>query len=276
MTVEFLIVVLLMSLFAEYVGATFGMGYGTTLTPILILMGLSPLGIVPAILFSQVITGLLGAYLHHGAGNVSFDFKNDTEHRIVKRLGKLGYIPRSMDSRVAMILGVCSVLGVVLAVSVALHLPVFYLKLYIGVLVLAMGVFVMIKHRTTNTFSWKRLVGIGFLASFNKGISGGGYRAFMVSGQILSGINAKSSVGITSLTEGITCSAGVLAYFLAGQTDYWRLVPPLLVGSLIAVPLSVYTVKKIHPRNFTLITGMATAFLGTLTLIKITGDLWHG
>jgi len=266
--VKFLIVVLLMSLFAEYVGATFGMGYGTTLTPLLILMGFSPLQIVPAILFSQVITGLFGAYLHHGVGNVSFDFKNDPEHRIVKRLGKLGYVPRSMDSRVAMILGICSVLGVVLAVSVALNLPVFYLKLYIGVLVLAMGIFVMIKHKTRNSFSWKRLIGIGFLASFNKGVSGGGYRPFMVSGQILSGVNAKSSVGITSLTEGITCSVGVLAYFLGGQVD-WRLVPSLVVGSLMAVPLSVYTVKEMHAKNFTLITGLTTALLGTLTLIKI-------
>ena len=270
MAIEHLfITVLVISILAEYMDATLGMGYGTTLTPVLLLLGFAPLQVVPAILMAQFIAGIFAATMHNGVGNVSFDFKNDHEHKIVKRLGKLGYMPRSNDSKIALLLVLCSVAGVIIAVIVALKLPVFYLKLYIGLLVTAMGLLVMLKHRTKSVFSWKKILGIGALASFNKGMSGGGYGPLVVSGQILSGVNTKSSIGITALAEGVTCFVGVLAYFVLSKQVDWVLAPYLVVGSLISVPLSVYTVKRMPVKEFTLIVGIVTTLLGMLTLVKL-------
>ncbi len=261
--------IFLLSLFAEYMDATIGMGYGTTLTPILLLIGFAPLQIVPAILISQFICGIFAASLHHRAGNVSFDFNNDPEHRIVKRLGKLGYIPRSRASKVTMVLVLSSIVGVAIAVLIALSLPVFYLKLYIGLIVVTMGVIIVFKHKTRKEFSWKKIMGLGLLASFNKGISGGGYGPLVVSGQILSGVETKNSIGITALAEGATCFIGVLIYFFAGTDVDWSLAPYLVAGSLISVPISVYTVKRMPVKQFTLLIGAATILLGTFTLIKL-------
>lgn len=270
MAIELLLVgVLIISLLAEYMDATLGMGYGTTLTPLLLLVGFAPMQVVPAILLAQFVAGIFAASMHHGAGNVNFDFTNDHEHEIVKRLGKLGYIPRSADSKVALVLGFFSVLGVIVAVVVALNLPVFYLKLYIGVLVTAMGILVMVKHKAERKFSWNKIIGIGAVASFNKGMSGGGYGPLIVSGQILSGVNAKNSIGITALAEGVTCLVGVIAYFILGSHVDWALAPYLVVGSLISVPLSVHTVKKMKTKEFTLIIGVATTLLGLFTLAKL-------
>ncbi len=263
------IVVFIISLLAEYMDATIGMGYGTTLTPVLLLLGFSPLQVVPSILLAQFVAGIFAATLHHGAGNVVFDFKNDTEHRIVKRLGRLGYIPRSTASRVALVLVMASIAGVFVAVLIALKLPIFYLKLYIGLLVAAMGVIIVMKHKTQNKFSWKKIMGLGVLASFNKGISGGGYGPLIVSGQILSGVETKNSIGITALAEGATCFIGVITYFIIGTQVDWVLAPYLVMGSLISVPLSVYTVKKMPVRQFTLIIGIATTLLGLFTLYKL-------
>ncbi len=264
-----LIGVFFISLLAEYMDATIGMGYGTTLTPLLLLMGFSPLQIVPAILLSQFLSGIFAARLHHRAGNVTFDFKNDTEHRIVKRLGKLGYIPRSSASKVAMVLVISSVIGVLIAVLIAVNLPVFYLKLYIGILVTAMGIIIVAKHQTNNEFSWKKIIGLGVVASFNKGISGGGYGPLIVSGQILSGVETKNSIGITALAEGATCFIGVITYFIVGTNVDWMLAPYLVTGSLISVPLSVYTVKRMPVKQFTLIIGVATTVLGLFLLYKL-------
>lgn len=261
--------VFIVSLLAEYMDATIGMGYGTTLTPLLLLIGFSPLQIVPAILLSQFISGIFAATLHHGAGNVSFDFKNDTEHRIVKKFGKLGYLPKSNASKVAMILVMSSMAGVIIAVLIALALPVFYLKLYIGLIVVSMGLIIVVTHKTQNKFSWKKIIGLGVLASFNKGISGGGYGPLIVSGQILSGVETKNSIGITALAEGATCFIGVITYFILGTNVDWLLAPYLVVGSLISVPLSVYSVKRMPVKQFTLIIGVATTLLGIFSLYKL-------
>ena len=42
-----------LTLVAEYIDSTLGMGYGTSLTPILLLLGYSPAQVVPAVLFSE-------------------------------------------------------------------------------------------------------------------------------------------------------------------------------------------------------------------------------
>lgn len=43
-------------------------------------------------------------------------------------------------------------------------------------------------------FSWRRMVVVGLLAAFNRGLSGGGYRPVVTAGQIMSGVREKSAV----------------------------------------------------------------------------------
>ena len=53
--------------------------------------------------------------------------------------------------------------------------------------------------------------------AFDKGIGGGGYGPIVTSGQIVTGIDAKSAIGIMSLTEGIVSIISVIMYILMGQ-----------------------------------------------------------
>jgi uncharacterized membrane protein YfcA len=257
-----------MAFFCEFVDSTLGMGYGTTLTPVLLMMGYSPLQTVPAVLLSELLTGLTAALMHSRAGNVRFDFRNDPEHWVVKRLGKLGYMPKSNDSKVALVLAACSVVGTVIAVYIAVNISKKLLKTWIGLIVLAMGVIILWKRNVKRRFSWGKILGLGTVASFNKGLSGGGYGPLVTSGQILSGLPGKSAVAITSLAEGLTCLVGVLAYYLTNAVTDWGLAPYLIVGAMASVPFSVKAVKVMDERKLTLVIGAATVFLGAFTLYK--------
>ncbi len=188
---------------------------------------------------------------------------------MVKRLGALGYIPKSRASQIALLLVISSAVGVLIAVPIALLLPIFYLKLYIGILIATMGVVIISKYKSTGKFTWKKILGLGGLAAFNKGLSGGGYGPIIVSGQILSGINTKNSIGITALSEGATCLIGVITYFILGANVDWTLAPYLVLGSSISVPLSVYSVKRMPAARLTLIVGLATLILGVFSLIQL-------
>ena len=46
--------IILIAFLCEYMDSTLGMGYGTTLTPVFLLMGFGPYEIVPAILVSEL------------------------------------------------------------------------------------------------------------------------------------------------------------------------------------------------------------------------------
>lgn len=245
------LLLLLFAFICEYVDSSLGMGYGTTLTPLLLIMGYNPLQIVPAVLLSELITGLTAAYFHHRLKNSDF---------------KIGAI----DLRIALLMAACSIVGTVAAVYIALNLPVFYVKLYIGLLVTGMGIIILVMLNRTFLFSWKKIMALGFLASFNKGISGGGYGPLVTNGQILSGVRMKNAIGITSLAEGLTCLSGVLVYFLfTDHTIEWDLAPSLVLGAIMSVPFAAYTVKRIRGDRLKLIVGIATLILGCFTLGKL-------
>ena len=46
----------------EIIDASFGMGYGTILTPALLLLGLEPLQVVPAVIASQLVGDFLAVF----------------------------------------------------------------------------------------------------------------------------------------------------------------------------------------------------------------------
>lgn len=267
MNLEHVLLLFAIAFFCELVDSTLGMGYGTTLTPVLLFMGYEPIQVVPAILLSELITGASSALAHHKTGNVFFDFRNDTEHHIVRKMGKLGYLPKSNDSKIAYILGLCSLIGAVGAAVFAVNFKA-VLTPIIGIIVLSMGVIILIKHKSRSKFSWYKVTGLGITAAFNKGLSGGGYGPLVTSGQILSGVNGKSAIAITSLAESFTCLAGLLTYMVMGTGINWSIAPPLMLGAVSSVPLSAMLVKRIDTAKFTLIIGIATIILGFFTIYK--------
>jgi uncharacterized membrane protein YfcA len=196
---------------------------------------------------------------------------------VMHQLKALGYVESirrglPLHLKVAMVLTICSVIGTVVAVFIAVSIPQFWLKLYIGFLVLSMGVIIIICLNRDFTFSWKKITSLGLIASFNKGLSGGGYGPVVTGGQILSGVESRSAVGITSLAEGLTCLVGVITYLLVSKnTIDWKLAPIIIAGAVFSVPLSAISVKKISSRTLKLAIAIVTITLGLLTIIKTIG-----
>lgn len=258
----------------EYMDATLGMGYGTTLTPVLLIAGFSPLQIIPLVLLSQLICGLLAAFFHHREGNVNFKPKTTKIPIIAEKLKSLGYIESfkrgvPIHLKVALLLAFCGIIGTIAAVFVAVNIPTLWLQLYIGILVFLMGVSIALTINKKFQFSWKKIGLFGLIASFNKGMSGGGYGPVVTGGQLLSGVEGKSAIGITSLSEGLTCAVGVIAYFVMLKSSCdWKLAPYIIIGAALSVPFSAKTVKKINTKALKFIIAIFTIILGLATILK--------
>lgn len=237
---------------SEYLDSGLGMGYGTALAPILILMGFDPLQVVPAVLISQLVTDIAACVAHHRMFNV--DLK-----------------PGSKDFKAASLLALMSVIGVLIAVFLAVKIPKQVLTVYIGLLVASMGALVLYTAKHPMKFSWKKLMGISLVASFNKGISGGGYGPLVMGGQMLSGVNVKNAVGITAFAEAITCLTGFLVYLITGKAINWKLTLTLILFATGAVPVAAMTVKNAPPISLKRYVGILMLLLGLLTLYKVAG-----
>lgn len=247
---EIFLAVIVLAFFCELIDSSLGMGYGTTLTPLLMIFGFGPLAIVPCILLSELLTGISAGIAHHKAGNVSF-----------KR--------NSIHLKIALVLAVCSVIGATVAVFVAINIPKIVLSTYIGVIVLGMGIIILLTLNKEYKFSWKKIIGLGSIAAFNKGMSGGGYGPVVTGGQILSGIQGNNAVGITSLAEGLTCVVGVIVFIVAPGSVDWSLAPSLIIGAMLSVPFSTVIVKKLPTKTLKIIIAVLTIILGAYTLYKV-------
>ncbi|MBA7655683.1 hypothetical protein ES703_63591 [subsurface metagenome] len=266
-TLTLFVTVAVIALFCEYVDASIGMGYGTALTPILLIIGFLPLDVVPAVLLGQLAGGFIGGLTHHRLGNITLDFRQD-ERLVKKRLRGLGYLPKSLDAKVIFVLAVCGVVGVLVGVLSAVNIPQIALQTYIGVMVFGIGVVILLRGSRKSALSWKGLVGVGLVSSFNKGISGGGYGPLVTGGQIISGRETKSSVGSTTLAEAIVCVVGFLSYVLVKGNIFWMLAAATSIGSVIAAPFAALTVKKVKTQKLRVVIGVVTVILGTMTLLK--------
>lgn len=245
-----MIPIIILAFICELVDSSLGMGYGTTLTPILLALGFEPLQIVPAVLCSESLTGLLAGFFHHEFGNVNFR-------------------PGSRDSKVTLLLICCSVVGVLISTFLAVKLPSWVVKLYIGMLVLGLGVFILGNRRKDYSFSWLRIGALGWVAAFNKGISGGGYGPVVTAGQVLSGVRGRNAVGITSLAEGITSIVGFAIYWFSGAALDTVLQISLSAGAFLSVPLSAYLVSRLPAGKLTFVIGGLTTCLGGYTLVRL-------
>ena len=250
MPIEKIIPILILAFVCELVDSTLGMGYGTTLTPIMLALGFEPLQIVPAVLCSEALTGIFAGLLHHEFGNVNLR-------------------PGNRDFQVALLLIGCSAVGVLIATLLAVNLPSWIVKLYIGILVLSLGIYLLTKNQEEHMFSWWRIGGLGTLAAFNKGISGGGYGPVVTTGQVLSGMRGRNAVGITSLAEGVTSIIGFAIYFFSGSELDYNLLIALTAGALLSVPLSAFLVSRLPAGRLTMIIGGFSACLGGYTLIRL-------
>nr|QNO54459.1 hypothetical protein NCOPHCNO_00010 [Methanosarcinales archaeon ANME-1 ERB7] len=138
---------------AEVVDSSLGMMYGTLLSPLLIALGHDPLVVVPALLFSQSFGGLMAAINHHKYGNANFHWT-------------------SADFKSFALIAVPGLFAVICGVFVATEIPKWVLKTYIGLLVTAIGIMILLG--ITTRFSFRKVALIGFVGAFNKALSGGG------------------------------------------------------------------------------------------------------
>ena len=248
--VEIILSVIILAFICELVNAVFGGGHGTLLAPLLLIAGYHPLEVIPPILLVEFVSGLFLGLAHHKVGNVSFRLK-------------------SKHLKIAITLGICSLVGAILAVFLAISIPTFLMELYVGSIVLLMGIVILLTTNKHFKFSWKKILGLGIFAAFNKGLTGGGYGPLLTGGQLLTGANSKEAVSITPVAKSITCLVGFIAYAFTIEGMRWYLTPSLLIGSLISVPITAFVVKKVYEKSLRILIGVVTTVLGIATLVKI-------
>ncbi len=201
------ILIIILAFICEFIDSSLGMGYGTILAPLLIIMGFSPLIVVPSILITQASGGITASFFHHKHGNANLSFKN---HRLTDDLKTVGSI------------SLFGVIATITATIIAVNIPKNLLNAYIGILVLVMGIILLLNFKFV--YSYKKMFLVGAISAFNKGLSGGGYGPVVTGGQIILGKDNKPAIACTTAAEPLICIAGFISYLILKGLSSWNLV----------------------------------------------------
>jgi hypothetical protein len=243
---------ILLGLAGKLLDSTVGLGYGTFLAPMLLILGFPVYRVVPAILLSEFLSAGLTAVMHRAAGTVE-------SH------------PDSRDFKVSGLLSLLGLVGAFAGVFLAAGTTPLFVVVYVSITVIVTGTLVV--NGFAWTFSWPRLTMLGFVASMNKGLSGGGYGPLIAGGQILTGRETKKALATTAVAESVTTSVSWLLYWQLGivsvnPATMLQLDIPLVIGAVISAPISVYLVRRSKPRLLIPIVGITGVLLGVVTLMK--------
>jgi hypothetical protein len=244
---------LLLAFVMEMIDNGLGGGFGTILSPLLVILGFQPKIIVPAILVSETISGLWGGAWHIKFKNVNWRAVGFTLCGSLVAMGLATYV-------------------------MAEYLSPMLLKYVISIFAVIMGIFVVIRSYLVKKLEhmlnhhhpiWFSI--LGFVIGYQKGTSGGNYGPFSVTGYMVLGLSAATAIGSTTIAEGVACALGVAMYSrITGIV--LSIAAPLAIGAFIADPISAWAnnnlKNKLAPPFHGRLIGLAMTLIGFVALLR--------
>jgi uncharacterized membrane protein YfcA len=259
---EILLLIVLLAFLFESMDSMAGMGFGTGLTPLLLIFGYTPLQVVPTILISEAITGIIDSYFDHEFKNVKYSFR-----------------PLNDATKIGIWIAFFGCIAIWVSIFIgyfAIKFPDFVINLYVAILVLFMGASGIIRMKLIKmeiiTAKPKMMMGFAALAGFNKGVGGGGYGPVITMGQILSGVYEKSATAIVSFSESIVSIMGIITFFfisMAGVPVDLFLLPSIFTGGFIAALIAPYIVRVVPNKIWKYLIPIYAIAIGLYLLLKI-------
>lgn len=254
-------VVFLCAIF-EFMDSAGGMGYGTALTPLLLMSGFDPRQVVPLIMITEMFTGLIAGLVHGEFENVEWRFKPMNE---VTKM-----------TLVVSLLGMASTAISISAVYGFFQVHKFWIKLYVAMLLIVMGACSLFTYQKAYQYRPKWMWLFASLGGFNKGIGGGGYGPVITVGGLLSGVPVKSMVAITSYAEGFTCMFAVLTWAVwsaSGVVVDYMLLPSFVIGTVIAAVGAPYVTRILSEKFWKIAVPLYCCILAVYAFYKLWPDI---
>ncbi|MDP9405724.1 MAG: sulfite exporter TauE/SafE family protein [Actinomycetota bacterium] len=250
------IVLALVGLAAQLVDGSLGMAYGVTSTTLLLTTGFAPAASSASVHLAEVGTTLLSGMSHRRFGNV--------------------------DWRTVTTLAIPGALGAFVGAIVLSSLSTEVAKPWMAGVLLALGVFVLVRFSTMGAprrkgraYVRKRhLAPLGLVAGLLDATGGGGWGPVATPSLLATGkMEPRKVVGSVDTSEFLVALGASLGFLigLAGQGIAWRPVLALLLGGTVAAPIAAWLVRHVAPRLLGASVGGVVVLTNLRTLLATAG-----
>ncbi len=264
----------------ELIDSSIGMGYGTILSPLLIVLGFATFDSVPAILISQMLGGAIAARQHHILGNAHFKRIKSPSQPDTERIFSFWKLwphavqfwnELSSDGKAVLIistLGIFASLGASYLGTRIIDKGV--LEVIIAIVVLVMALFISLDVKFE--YTTRKMFLLGLVSAGFKGLSGGGFGPLLTAMQKVMGKRLGAAVGVTTFSEVLICLVAFFGHLFYGNITRWDLVSALCIGSALAGSFGPKATLKLDQKEqLKTIVACALFLLGALVILKATG-----
>ena len=240
----------LIGFIAQMIDGALGMAYGVTVSTLLMSLGL-PI-ITPAVASASMHASEI--FTTGSSSLVYMRFKN-INMKMFKALVWPG------------------VIGAVLGVAAVSMLSKEYfsiIKPFISGYTLVLGVIILIRTFKTpkKTKKFKQLGPIAFCGGFFDSVGGGGWGPIVTSSLLASGRSFRYAVGSAHLAKFFVALTSTVTFFVFIGLSHWQIIFGLVIGGMIAAPMSIYFSTKIPIKKGLIMVGVLIILISSKTIIQ--------
>lgn len=261
-------IIILIGAISQLIDGSLGMGFGVTSTSALLTLGLYPQVASAAVHMAEIFTSLVSGAAHYKLGNVK--------------------------KEIALPLTITGVIGGVLGASIAIIIPVLFLKTSVSFILLILGIIIVsrflknhlkknidnekhlsykntiLTYKVKQKISSKKLAALGGVAGFVDAVGGGGWGPIATSNLMLDeNIKPNEAVGSVNFAEFFqTIFVSITFLILLPELD-WNIIFSLTLGGLVIAPFAALFAKKIPHKPLGIAIGVTVILLSINNLIHI-------
>ena len=236
---------------AQMVDGALGMAYGVSVTTFLLSLGIP--AITPAVASASMHASEI--FTTGSSSLVYMRYKN-VNMKLFKKLLWPGIIG--------------AVIGAA-AVSFIGKEYITIIKPLVAVYTLALGILIIIRAlniHLRNKNKIRQIFPVALAGGFLDSVGGGGWGPIVTTSLVAGGRHLQYSVGSSHLAKFFVACISTITFFLIIGLSHWQIIFGLVVGGMIAAPISIYFSNKIPTKKGLIFVGVLVIIISLKTIIQ--------
>jgi uncharacterized membrane protein YfcA len=236
----------LVGVLAQLVDGALGMAYGVTSAGLLLGLGMPPVMASASVHYAETFTCGASGLSHLAAGNVR--------------------------RKLFLALAIPGVIGALLGVWLAVHLPAQWMRIALTPYLLGMGLFLLLRGARRpgeRTEPPRGTPILGAAAGFLDAVGGGGWSALTATTLLARGLQPRVVIGSVHLAKCVVSIAASVAFLFGIGAGHITAVLGLIAGGILAAPFGAFFIRRIPARAATVLAGLAVLALGINNAVRV-------
>lgn len=236
---------------AQMIDGALGMAYGVSVTSFLLSLGLP--AITPAVASASMHASEI--FTTGSSSLVYMRFKN-VNIKLFKKLLWPGIIGATLGAISVSFLSKDNFVWIKPLVS-------FY-TLILGTLIIIRALNIQLRSKD----KIRRIFPVALFGGYLDSVGGGGWGPIVTTSLVAGGRNLRYSIGSSHLAKFFVALVSTITFFLIIGLSHWQIIFGLVVGGMVAAPLSIYLSNKIPTKKGLVLVGVVVIIISLKTIIQ--------